>query len=106
MKSIYTLGHDMKELEKEIDIMKGLDSDYIVRYYGTFFKDHTCWVRSLLSFICLKNEICEPKVFFFFFVSLEQTLKDYNGILFFWIMWGYNECKGTTLSRKRNCCHL
>lgn len=46
----------MKELEKEIDIMKGLDSDYIVRYFGTFFKDHTCWVR--IFYFLRHSKIC------------------------------------------------
>lgn len=53
VKSVYTLGHDMKELEKEIDIMKGFDSDFIVRYYGTFFKDNTCWVQRDIVFSTL-----------------------------------------------------
>lgn len=37
-------GDDASELQREIHILKECDSDYIVRYRGSFFKDNRLWI--------------------------------------------------------------
>lgn len=36
---------DLKELYKEIEILRSCKSDHIVRYYGSYCKDKDLWVR-------------------------------------------------------------
>lgn len=35
---------DIEDLMKEISILKSCSNDYIVRYYGSYFKDQDIWV--------------------------------------------------------------
>lgn len=37
-------GDDASELQREIHILKECDSDFIVRYRGSFFKDNRLWI--------------------------------------------------------------
>ena len=38
--------NDLKDIIKEIDIMKNCENDYIVAYYDNFFKKDEIWVRA------------------------------------------------------------
>lgn len=38
---------DLQEIVKEISIMKQCDSPYIVRYFGSYFKDADLWVKEI-----------------------------------------------------------
>ena len=38
---------DLQDLMKEISILKSCRSDYIVRYYGSYYKDNDLWVGLL-----------------------------------------------------------
>ena len=40
---------DLQDLMKEISILKSCRSDYIVRYYGSYYKDNDLWVGSTVS---------------------------------------------------------
>ena len=35
---------DLQEIIKEISVMQQCDSPYIVKYYGSYFKDKDLWV--------------------------------------------------------------
>lgn len=39
------IDNDLDDIMKEIDFMKGCRSPFIVRYYGSYFKDNELWVR-------------------------------------------------------------
>lgn len=38
---------DLQEIIKEISIMQQCDSQYIVKYYGSYFKNTDLWVKIL-----------------------------------------------------------
>jgi hypothetical protein len=38
---------DLQEIIKEISIMQQCDSPYVVKYYGSYFKNTDLWVRLL-----------------------------------------------------------
>ncbi len=38
---------DLQEIVKEISIMKQCDSPYIVKYFGSYFKDADLWVKEI-----------------------------------------------------------
>jgi len=40
---------DLQEIIKEISIMQQCDSPYVVKYYGSYFKNTDLWVRSPLE---------------------------------------------------------
>ncbi len=46
VKSLHLVNQDLQELNKEIDIMKELDSEYVVRYFGNFLKNNVMWVST------------------------------------------------------------
>lgn len=48
---IVPVDQNIKEFMEEISILKLCNSDYIVRYYGSYYKDNDLWV--LLTFIIL-----------------------------------------------------
>lgn len=37
---------DLQEIIKEISIMQQCDSPYVVKYYGSYFKNTDLWVRN------------------------------------------------------------
>jgi len=39
---------DLQEIIKEISIMQQCDSQYIVKYYGSYFKNTDLWVSNML----------------------------------------------------------
>ena len=39
---------DLQEIVKEISIMKQCDSPYIVKYFGSYFKDADLWVSEIM----------------------------------------------------------
>lgn len=45
---------DIQELMQEISILKSCRSDYIVRYYGSYYKDNDIWVFVLVRFIIIR----------------------------------------------------
>lgn len=44
---------DLQEIIKEISIMQQCDSVYIVKYYGSYFKNTDLWVRQGPSYVGL-----------------------------------------------------
>lgn len=42
---IVPVDTDMKDLMKEISILKSCKSNYIVQYYGSYYKGNNLWVR-------------------------------------------------------------
>jgi hypothetical protein len=42
---IVPVESDLQEIVKEISIMKQCDSPYIVKYFGSYFKDADLWVE-------------------------------------------------------------
>jgi len=51
---------DLQEIVKEISIMKQCDSPYIVRYFGSYFKDADLWVK----------EIHQKSILFIYFLKI------------------------------------
>lgn len=43
---------DLQEIIKEISIMQQCDSKYVVKYYGSYFKNSDLWVI-LILFVCV-----------------------------------------------------
>lgn len=41
---------DLQEIIKEISIMQQCDSPYVVKYYGSYFKNTDLWVNCCASF--------------------------------------------------------
>ena len=41
---IVPVDSDLNELIKEISILKSCKSEYIVRYYGSYYKNNDLWV--------------------------------------------------------------
>lgn len=44
---------DLQEIIKEISIMQQCDSKYVVKYYGSYFKNSDLWVVLFVLFIYL-----------------------------------------------------
>jgi hypothetical protein len=42
---LFSQSQSQEDLINEINIMKQCQSDYIVSYYGSYFKDNDLWVR-------------------------------------------------------------
>ena len=42
---------DLQEIIKEISIMQQCDSPYVVKYYGSYFKNTDLWVRNKCSLL-------------------------------------------------------
>lgn len=40
---------DLQEIIKEISIMQQCDSPFVVKYYGSYFKNTDLWVSSMLD---------------------------------------------------------
>ena len=40
---------DLQEIIKEISIMQQCDSPYIVKYYGSYFKNTDLWVSNIMK---------------------------------------------------------
>lgn len=70
---------DLQEIIKEISIMQQCDSLYVVKYYGSYFKNTDLWVRKLtlknISYLCFckKNDdgLSKVKIFQFFFMGID-----------------------------------
>lgn len=41
---------DLRDLMKEISILKSCKSDYVVRYYGSYYKNNDLWVSTCVAF--------------------------------------------------------
>jgi len=50
------IDNDLDDIMKEIDFMKGCRSQYIVRYYGSYFKDNELWI--VMEF-CGAGSVCD-----------------------------------------------
>jgi serine/threonine protein kinase len=49
---------DLQEIIKEISIMQQCDSQYVVKYYGSYFKNADLWVyRNVLFLTVLLNRL-------------------------------------------------
>jgi serine/threonine kinase 3 len=46
---------DLQEIIKEISIMQQCDSPYVVKYYGSYFKNTDLWVSIFFFFIILHH---------------------------------------------------
>jgi serine/threonine protein kinase len=40
------IDNDLDDIMREIEFMKGCRSPYIVRYFGSYFKDNELWVST------------------------------------------------------------
>lgn len=49
---------DLQEIIKEISIMQQCDSPYVVKYYGSYFKNTDLWVNQQIPFF-----ICQDRIF-------------------------------------------
>ena len=63
---------DLQEIVKEISIMKQCDSPYIVKYFGSYFKDADLWVRKTMNYRTTTNS---DKLNF----SFDQIVMEYCG---------------------------
>lgn len=54
---------DLQEIIKEISVMQQCDSPYIVKYYGSYFKDKDLWVS---------ESNFRPSAFLVFNVTVDQ----------------------------------
>lgn len=43
---IVPIENDLEDIVKEINVMNGCVSDYIVQFYGSYLKDASLWVRN------------------------------------------------------------
>lgn len=52
---------DLQEIIKEISIMQQCDSPYVVKYYGSYFKNTDLWVKKMLnsSYLLINNSIVQ-----------------------------------------------
>jgi serine/threonine protein kinase len=50
------IDNDLEDIVKEIEFMKGCKSPYIVRYYGSYFKDNELWI--VMEF-CGAGSVCD-----------------------------------------------
>lgn len=50
------IDNDLEDIMKEIDFMKGCRSPYIVRYFGSYFKDNELWI--VMEF-CGAGSVCD-----------------------------------------------
>lgn len=48
---VVPVDSDINDLMREISILKGCKSDYVVRYYGSYYKDNDIWVIGLFWII-------------------------------------------------------
>ena len=65
---------DLQEIIKEISIMQQCDSPYVVKYYGSYFKNTDLWV-SFSDYLCtFKNTMS----------NFDFNLLDCDGILWSW----------------------
>ena len=46
---------DLQEIIKEISIMQQCDSPYVVKYYGSYFKNTDLWVQYIELFVGMVN---------------------------------------------------
>lgn len=52
---VVPVDSDINDLMREISILKGCKSDYVVRYYGSYYKDNDIWVIG--SFWIISNRL-------------------------------------------------
>lgn len=57
---------DLQEIIKEISIMQQCDSPYVVKYYGSYFKNTDLWVTSntnnVTNYIFYVSYVCNHNV--------------------------------------------
>lgn len=46
---------DLQEIIKEISIMQQCDSPYVVKYFGSYFKNADLWVCNVCSILCMSR---------------------------------------------------
>lgn len=71
---------DLQEIIKEISIMQQCDSPYVVKYYGSYFKNTDLWV-----ILNINNIINKIFLFIFYLYLSKYNFIDRNGILWSWI---------------------
>src|SRR4051794_5124799 len=49
---------DLQEIIKEISIMQQCDSPYVVKYYGSYFKNSDLWVRNFSNLFRVSRINC------------------------------------------------
>jgi len=62
---------DLQEIIKEISIMQQCDSPYVVKYYGSYFKNTDLWVNLLSSTLCFS--------LYTFLIGILQIVMEYCG---------------------------
>ncbi|CAG2057314.1 unnamed protein product, partial [Timema podura] len=64
---------DLQEIIKEISIMQQCDSPWVVKYYGSYFKNTDLWFEILWNMKCHETQLTFTSIFTSFFVG--NTMK-------------------------------
>jgi len=83
---------DFEHELQELDILRECESDYIVKYYGSYFKDTTLLVSHILHNNKKKN----------LFDLAKRTLTDCHGVLQRWIYKRYDQLMPQIFHRRSN----
>lgn len=67
---------DLQEIIKEISIMQQCDSPYVVKYYGSYFKNTDLWVSQYVLCFIIPNKLD--------YLSILILLVDCDGVLWSW----------------------
>ena len=79
---IIQVDSDLSDLMKEVTILKGCRSNYIVRYYGSYYLDEKLWV---------------------WIVDHSRNTIDFDGILWSWFFGRYDQEESLHTDGRRNC---
>ena len=66
---------DLQEIIKEISIMQQCDSPYVVKYYGSYFKNTDLWVNNL-QYTLFKQHLLNTRRFYEHYSRKEYVLKN------------------------------
>lgn len=76
---------DLQEIIKEISIMQQCDSPYVVKYYGSYFKNTDLWVRIIREYFFISTRLLRA------ILKMQLTIVDCYGILWRWFRFRYHE---------------
>lgn len=62
---------DLQEIIKEISIMQQCDSPYVVKYYGSYFKNTDLWVSQESAFFPFSCNLFECRQYFKMVIKYE-----------------------------------
>jgi serine/threonine protein kinase len=70
---------DLQEIIKEISIMQQCDSPYVVKYYGSYFKNTDLWVNKL-QYTLFKHHLLNQRVLNRWSKLSEQKLRFFSKV--------------------------